>query len=194
MAAYRRQQELAWIEQLVEDIETALEAAGVLGRPERVPAMCFLDLVGYTRLTEEQGDQAAAALAETLAVLVGRSAREHGGVPVKWLGDGVMCYFREPAGAVLAALQMVEEFPAAGLPPAHVGVAAGPVVAQGGDYFGRTVNLAARIAAYASASRVLVSEPVVQRAPPQGVTFDERGLVQLEGIAHPVRLLEARRA
>jgi adenylate cyclase len=45
-----------------------------------------------------------------------------------------------------------------------VGVAAGPVVVQGGDYFGRTVNLAARIAANAAAGRVLVSEPVVQRA------------------------------
>ena len=194
MAVYRRQQELAWIEQLVEDIETALEDTGVLARPGRVPAMCFLDLAGYTRLTEEQGDQAAAELAGTLAVLVGRSSREHGGVPVKWLGDGVMSYFRDPAGAVLAALQMVEQLPEAGLPPAHVGVAAGPVVVQGGDYFGRTVNLAARIAAYASAGRVLVSEPVVQRAPPQGVTFVELGLVQLEGIADPVRLLEARRA
>jgi adenylate cyclase len=194
MAAYRRQQELAWTEKLVEEIETALEQAGGLGRPGRVPAMCFLDLVGYTRLTEEHGDQVAAELAATLAVLVDRSSREHGGVPVKWLGDGVMFHFREPAGAVLAALGMVEELPAAGLPPAHVGVAAGPVVAQGGDYFGRTVNLAARIAAYASAGRVLVSEPVVQRAPPQGVTFVELGLVQLEGIAHPLRLLEARRA
>jgi adenylate cyclase len=194
LAAYRRQQELAWIEQLVEDIEAALEATGLLGRPERVPAMCFLDLVGYTRLTEEHGDQVAAELAETLAVLVDRSSREHGGVPVKWLGDGVMVHFRDPAGAVLAALQMVEEFPQAGLPPAHVGVAAGPVVVQGGDYFGRTVNLAARIAAYASVSRVLVSERVVERPPPQGVTFVELGRVQLEGIAHPVRLLEARRA
>ena len=194
LAAYRRQQELAWTEQLVEDIEAALEETGVLGRPGRVPAMCFLDLVGYTRLTEERGDAAAAELAESLAVLVRRSAREHGGVPAKWLGDGVMFHFREPAGAVLAALGMVEELPAAGLPPAHVGVAAGPVVAQGGDYFGRTVNLAARIAAYASAGRVLVSEPVVQRAPPRGVTFVEQGLVQLEGIAQPVRLLEARRA
>jgi adenylate cyclase len=194
MAAYRRQQELAWIEQMVEEIETALEQAGGLGRPGRVPAMCFLDLVGYTRLTEEQGDQAAAELAGSLAVLVDRSSREHGGVPVKWLGDGVMVHFRDPAGAVLSALQMVEQFPAAGLPPAHVGVAAGPVVAQGGDYFGRTVNLAARIAAYASASRVLVSEPVVQRAPPRGVTFVELGPVPLEGIAHPVRLLEAHRA
>ena len=194
MAAYRRQQELAWIEQLVEDIEAALEETGVLGRPGRVPAMCFLDLVGYTRLTEEQGDQVAAELAERLAVLVDRSSREHGGMPVKWLGDGVMVHFRDPAGAVLAALGMVEEFPAAGLPPVHVGVAAGPVVVQGGDYFGRTVNLAARIAAYASASRVLVSEPVVQKASPRGVTFVELGLVQLEGIAHPVRLLEARRS
>ena len=194
LAAYRRQQELSWIEDLVEEIETALEATGMLGRPERVPAMCFLDLVGYTRLTEEHGDQVAAELAETLAILVNRSSREHGGVPVKWLGDGVMVHYREPAGAVLAALQIVEECPQAGLPPAHVGVAAGPVVIQGGDYFGRTVNLAARIAAYASASRVLVSERVVERTPPQGVTFVEQGQVQLEGIAHPVRLLEARRA
>jgi adenylate cyclase len=156
--------------------------------------MCFLDLVGYTRLTEEHGDQAAAELAETLALLVDWSSREHGGVPVKWLGDGVMVHFRDPAGAVLAALQLVKEVPAAGLPPAHIGVAAGPVVVQGGDYFGRTVNLAARIAAYASASRVLVSEPVAERVPPQGVSFVELGQVQLEGIGHPVRLLEARRA
>jgi adenylate cyclase len=193
LAAYRRQQELAWIEQLVETIEAALDATGVLGRPERVPAMCFLDLVGYTRLTEEQGDQVAAELAGRLAVLVGRSSREYGGVPVKWLGDEVMVHFGDPAGAVLAALQMVAQLPEAGLPPAHVGVAAGPVVVQGGDYFGRTVNLAARIAAYASAGRVLVSERVVERVP-QGVAFVELGQVQLEGIAHPVRVLEARRA
>jgi class 3 adenylate cyclase len=193
MAAYRRQQELAWIEQLVEDIETAVEETSGLGRPGWVPAMCFLDLVGYTRLTEEHGDQVAAELAEALAILVNRSSREHGGVPVKWLGDGVMVHFRDPAGAVLAALGMVAQLPEAGLPPAHVGVAAGPVVVQGGDYFGRTVNLAARIAAYASASRVLVSEPVAERTPPQGVTFVELGQVQLQGIARPVRLLEARR-
>ena len=192
MAAHRRQQELAWIEQRVEDIEDALEETGALGRPERVPAMCFLDLVGYTRLTEEQGDAAAAALAETLALLVDRSAREHGGVPVKWLGDGVMSYFREPAGAVLAALRMVEQLPEAGLPPAHVGVAAGPVVAQGGDYFGRTVNLAARIAAHAGAGQVLVSDSVAESASPEGVTFVALGELRLEGFARPVRLLEAR--
>jgi len=194
LAIYHRQQELLWTEGLVERIEDELERAGVLGRPGRVQAMCFLDLVGYTRLTEEQGDRAAAALAEALAVLVDRSAREHGGVPVKWLGDGVMVRYGEPAGAVLSALRMVEELPAAGLPPAHVGVAAGPVVAQGGDYFGRTVNIAARIAAHAGAGQVLVSQSVAEAASPEGVTFVELEELPLKGMARPVRLLEARRA
>jgi adenylate cyclase len=194
LGIYRRHQELAWTEHLVERIENELEAAGVLGRPERVPAMSFLDLVGYTHLTEQRGDAAAAALAETLAVLVDRSAREHGGVPVKWLGDGVMIHYQEPAGAVLSALRMVAQLPEAGMPPAHVGVAAGPVVAQGGDYFGRTVNLAARIAAHAGAGQVLVSGSGANSAPPQGVRFVEQGELPLKGFARPVRLLEARRA
>src|SRR5512133_753809 len=194
LAIYRRQQELNWTEGLVERIENELEAAGGLGRPGRVPAMCFLDLVGYTQVTEERGDAAAAGLAETLALLVGRSAREYGGVPVKWLGDGVMVHFREPAGAVRSALELVEQLPAAGLPPAHVGVAAGPVVVQGGDYFGRTVNLAARIAAHAGAGQVLASQSVAASAPPPGVRFVELGDLELKGFAHPVRLLEARRA
>jgi adenylate cyclase len=194
MATYRRQQELAWTEHLVEHVENELEAAGALGRPGRVPAMSFLDLTGYTHLTEQQGDAAAAALAETLAVLVNRSSREHGGVPVKWLGDGVMIHHQEPAGAVLSALGLVEQLPQAGLPPAHVGVAAGPVVAQGGDYYGRTVNLAARIAAHASAGQVLVSQSVAEAASPGRVVFTDAGEVELKGFADPVRLLEARRA
>jgi adenylate cyclase len=194
LAIYRRQQELNWTEGLVERIEHELEAAGVLGRSGRVPAMCFLDLVGYTQLTEERGDQVAAGLAETLALLVGRSAREHGGVPVKWLGDGVMVWFREPARAVRSALELVAQLPQAGLPAAHVGVAAGPVVVQGGDYFGRTVNLAARIASHAGPGQVLVSQSVADSAPPAGVALVELGALPLKGFTHPVRLLEARRA
>jgi class 3 adenylate cyclase len=70
-------------------------------------------------------------------------------------------------------------------------VAAGPVVVQGGDYFGRTVNLAARIAAHAGAGQVVVSQRVADAAPPAGVVFREAGEVELKGFAHPVRLLEA---
>ena len=194
MAVYRRQQELIWTEHQVENIEAALEEAGAIPRPDRVPAMCFLDLAGYTRLTEERGDAAAAALAESLAVLVDRSARAHGGMPVKWLGDGVMLYFRDPPRAVEAALGMVRRVPEAGLPPAHVGVAAGPVVVQGGDYFGRTVNLAARLAAHARGGQVLVTAAVAEAPAPDGVGYTDLGKLQLKGFTAPVRVLEARRA
>jgi adenylate cyclase len=194
MGIYRRQQELVWTDHSVLNIEAALEEAGAIARPERVPAMCFVDLVGYTRLTEEQGDQAAAELAATLAVLVERLARAHGGTPAKWLGDGVMLHFRDPAGAVAASLAMVAQLPAAGLPPAHVGVAAGPVVVQGGDYFGRTVNLASRVATHARASQVLVTEPVAAAAGGDGVAFTDLGDLRLKGFSAPVRVLEARRS
>jgi len=193
MGIYRRQQELIWTEHQVLNIEAALEEAGAMARPQRVPAMCFLDLAGYTRVTEERGDQAAAELAAGLAVLVERSSRPHGGTPVKWLGDGVMLHFRDPPGAVTASLELVHQVPAAGLPPAHVGVAAGPVVVQGGDYFGRTVNLASRVAAHAQAGQVLVTGPVAEAAASGGVTYAELGDLQLKGFATPVRVLEARR-
>jgi adenylate cyclase len=194
MGIYRRQQELVWTDHQVLNIEAALEEAGAIARPDRVPAMCFVDLAGYTRLTEEQGDQAAAELASTLAVLVERSSRAAGGTPVKWLGDGVMLHFRRPAGAVEASLAMVGELPSAGLPPAHVGVAAGPVVVQGGDYFGRTVNLAARVAARAQAGQVLVTEAVAAAVAGDGVAFSDLGELRLKGFSAPVRLLEARRS
>jgi adenylate cyclase len=192
MAVYRRHQELIWTEHQVLNIEAALEEAGAIVRPERVPAMCFLDLAGYTRLTEERGDQAAAALADTLAVLVDRLARGQGGTPVKWLGDGVMLHFREPAGAVESALTMVSRVPQAGLPQAHVGVAAGPVVVQGGDYFGRTVNLASRVAARAQAGQVLVTGAVAEAPAPDGVVFSDLGALRLKGFSAPVRVMEAR--
>jgi adenylate cyclase len=193
LAVYHGQQEHTWSQVFVEHVEGALEAAGLYRRLERPPAMCFLDLTGYTQLTEERGDEAAADLAARLAGLVRRSAQEHDGLPVKWLGDGVMVHSREPAGAVRSALDLVEQLPEAGLPPVHVGVAAGPVVVQGGDYFGRTVNLAARLAARAQAGQVLVTAPVAEAAD-DGVAFTELGDLQLKGFAAPVRVLEARRA
>jgi len=81
----------------------------------------FLDITGYTRLTEERGDEAAAELAAKRATLVRGSSRDHGGQPVKWLGDGVMFYFPSPGEGVLAALDMVEGVASHVLPPAGSG-------------------------------------------------------------------------
>jgi adenylate cyclase len=193
LAIYYGQQEHAWTQETVEAVERALDRAGLYSRLERPPAVCFLDITGYTRLTEERGDEAAADLAARLARLVRRSSQEHGGTPVKWLGDGVMFYFREPADAVLAAVELVEVVGRHGLPPAHVGVHAGPVVFQEGDYFGRTVNLAARIAAYARPGEVLVSREVVDAAEGGSVAFSEVGPVELKGVSGMLRLYAARR-
>ena len=193
VAIYHGQQEHAWSKAFVEYVESALDKAGLLRRLHRPPAVCFLDVTGYTRLTEEQGDQAAADLAATLATLVRRLSHEHGGEPVKWLGDGVMFYFPEPGHGVLAALDMVEGITTSALPPAHVGIHAGPVVFQEGDYFGRTVNIAARTAEYARPGEVLVSQDVVDEAEGTGVTFTEIGEVELKGVAGTVRLYGAHR-
>jgi adenylate cyclase len=193
LALYYGQQEHTWNRETVEHVEGALERAGLYRRLERPPAVCFLDITGYTRLTEERGDEAAADLATRLAGLVRRSAQEHDGTPVKWLGDGVMFYFREPAAAVLAAIEMAEGVGRYGLPPAHVGIHAGPVVFQDGDYFGRTVNLAARIAEYARPGEVLVSQEVVDAADAAAVSFVEIGPVELKGIPGTLRLHTAHR-
>ena len=194
LAIYHGQQEHTWSQVFVEHVEGALEQAGLYRRMDRPPAMCFLDITGYTRLTEERGDEAAAELAARLARLVRRSAQEHEGTPVKWLGDGVMFYFREPAAAVLAAVELVEVVGSHGLPPAHVGIHAGPVVFQDGDYFGRTVNLAARIAEYARPGEVLVSQEVVDAADRGPVRFTEIGPVELKGVPGTLRLHTARRS
>ena len=193
LAIYHGQQEHAWSQGFVEHVEGALEQAGLYSRLDRPPAVCFLDLTGYTRLTEERGDAAAAELAARLAGLVRRSAQEHDGTPVKWLGDGVMFYFRAPGAAVVAAVEMVEVVGRQGLPPAHVGIHAGPVVFQDGDYFGRTVNLAARMAEYARPGEVVVSQEVVDATQGGPVMFTEIGPVELKGVPGTLRLYIARR-
>jgi len=191
LAIWHGQQEHAWRRNHVDYVETALEKAGLFRRLRRPPAMCFLDLTGYTRLTEERGDEAAAQLAEELAILVRRYAQHHGGQPVKWLGDGVMFYFPDPGSGVVAALEMVEGVVTETLPPAHVGIHAGPVVFQEGDYFGRTVNLAARISEYARPGEVLVSREVVDQTGGAAVTFSEIGPVELKGVSGALQLYRA---
>ena len=190
VAIYTRHQERYTVDHLVEHIEAVVTEEG----PRRPPAMCFLDLAGFTRLTEERGDRAAAALAASLADLVERVSLPHGGQPVKWLGDGVMFHFKRPGQAVVAALEMVERTPQAGLPPAHVGLHAGPVVFQDGDYFGRTVNLAARIAGHAGPGQVLVTDQVVAECADGTVAFEPIGPVALKGVADPVPLHRAHQA
>jgi adenylate cyclase len=124
---------------------------------------------------------------------VQRSSVQHGGKPIKWLGDGVMFYFDDPGAGVRAALEMVEGLAAAELPPAHVGLHAGPVLYQEGDYYGQTVNLTARIADYAPSGEVLVTQAVADASQEEGIAFADVGPVELKGVTGAVRLLRAHR-
>jgi class 3 adenylate cyclase len=190
---YRRHFEHYVLDVTVLRAEAALERAGLARRrPVRPPAIAFLDLTGYTKLTEERGDRAAADLAGRLVEIVHESAHRRGGRPVKLLGDGVMFHFPEPAQGVRCGLELVDRLPRAGLPLARVGLHTGPVVFQNGDYFGRTVNIAARITDYARPGEVLVSDQVVADANPlESVHFEPVGPVSLKGLAAPITLYTA---
>ena len=190
---YRAQLRHAYASNMVDGITAQLAASGIVASNDRPPAMCFLDITGFTRLTSERGDKAAADLADVLGRLVMRVSVEHGGRPVKWLGDGVMLHFRDPGAAVDAALIMADEVPRVGLPPAHVGLHAGPVVFQDGDYYGSTVNLASRIAEYARPGEVLVSRAVVDASTDGAAEFVPLGQIELKGAPGPIELYVARR-
>jgi adenylate cyclase len=194
LGIYHGHQEHSWTTSIITGVEAALAEAGVFSRLAHPPAICFLDVTGYTRLTAERGDKAAAQLADELSRIVRRTSARHDGKPIKWLGDGVMFFFRRAGDGVEAALEMVATAQTAGLPPAHVGLHAGPVIFQDGDYFGQTVNLASRIADYARPGEVLVSQAIVDAAEGDAVTYSEIGPVELKGVSGALVLHAARNA
>lgn len=189
---YRRHSEQFLLEHQFDHVEAALEEAGIRQRPATAAeASVFADLSGYTSLTEEAGDEAAARVSLALARLVNEVAARHGGHVVKMLGDGVFFHFADPGDAVRASLEIVDSVGPNGLPPAHVGVNAGPMIYEEGDYFGRAVNIAARIGSKAEAGQVFVGEDAYRELTPEGFRLIDRGPVGLKGIARPVRIYEA---
>ena len=189
---FRRHSEVFMTEHQFAHVETALDDAGVRPRPTRAPEVAvFADLSGYTQLTEESGDEVAKGVSLRLAELVSEIVTRHRGDLVKLLGDGVLLHFREPIEAIRASMEIVESAPSRGLPPAHIGIEAGPMIYEEGDYFGRTVNIASRIASKAGPGQVFVGETVVANTTAVGFRLIEVGEFDLKGIASPVRVFEA---
>jgi adenylate cyclase len=185
----RRHREHAVLAYIVSVTEEFMEQRGIRPLPPKQPsAIAFLDLTGYTALAEQHGDQAAANLAIGLVRVANQAAQAHDGRAVKWLGDGVMFHFTDPGRAILAAVDLIDQTEQAVRVPARMGINAGAVIVQEGDYFGRTVNIAARIADYAQPHEVLVSEDARQIASADGVEFQLIGDVQLKGVSESVRL------
>jgi class 3 adenylate cyclase len=174
---------------------------GLLLRVSRV-AVLFTDLTGSTALYTRVGDAAAFRLVQDHFDVLRRVAYKHGGVVIKTIGDAVMAAFPDEASAVDAALAMQREFVAFRAQHAHgdqvalkVGVHSGPCYAVSAngvlDYFGQTVNLAARLQAAAGAGEVVLAETLADEAVRAGwvaaSAVVERFSAELKGLDAPVR-------
>ena len=140
-------------------------------------AVLFADVAGYTALTEAHGDDLAADLVGTFDDRVGELLPAYGGERVKVIGDALMLRVADPSAAVGLALAIVHDVMRDhGCPAVRAGVHCGPAVERRGDWFGTTVNVAARVASLAVGGEVLVTAAVREAAGDlDGVTFVEPG-------------------
>lgn len=154
----------------------------------------FADLVGFTALAELEGDDRALAVALELQRRTQDVLIAHGGEQVKSIGDGLMLHCSRPAAAIQLGLRLVEVMEEPGLPPVRVGIHSGPALSNGGDWYGRTVNVAARLCTVAPPGRVLVSEATRSQAGTMcRVQFGERELHWLRNVSEPIPTHLARR-
>jgi adenylate cyclase len=154
------------------------------------PAHTFLfaDLVGFTALAELEGDDRALEVALGLQRRVRELLAEHSAEQVKAFGDGLMLRCDEPHEAVRLGVRLVDELSTeADFPPVRVGIHTGPALANEGDWYGRTVNVAARLCAVAPGGEVMVSESTrLQAGQLAGVDWGERELHWLRNVSEPV--------
>lgn len=150
----------------------------------------FSDIRGFTEHTEEFGDDEASRIVREQDTIVRSRIEAFGGEVVKTQGDGFMVVFRWPADALRAALDVQERLAAdRGRLRTHavrvrIGVHRGAVVARDGDYFGRNVALAARVASEASGGEVLVSNDLREALiDSTEFVFDDVREAQLKGFA-----------
>jgi adenylate cyclase len=176
-----------FIEQdIVGHMEADLGAAGdELGRMRT--AIAFADLAGYTQLTEQQGDEEAASTVERFVADVTHTLPDEARI-VKTIGDEVMLVSSDPAA--LADWAVGFQALAAGRPLPRIGIHAGEVLYRDGDYYGREVNLAARVAARAAAGEVLVTRAIVALSEPHQ-EYERIGEVKLKGFSEPTELFLA---
>ncbi len=153
----------------------------------------FADIAGYTALTEAHGDADAADLAATFCREMAEAARARGGELIKTIGDAVMVRHRDPSQAVLLGLTAAHDVMAGhGFPAIRVGMHHGTAIEREGDWFGATVNLAARVAALAAGGEVLVTDAVRDAVEElEGVEFESRGHHRMRNVTLSVPLFAA---
>jgi adenylate cyclase len=172
---------------------SALERRGGQLPGSREVAVCFADLVGFTRLGEEVAPEELGHLAVRLEALASEAAAPPVRL-VKTIGDAAMLASPEPEPLLDAALMLIDAADAEGedFPQLRAGAAFGRALPRAGDWFGRPVNLASRITAIARPGSVLVEREVRESAK-DAYGWSYAGERRLKGIREPVPLFRARR-
>jgi adenylate cyclase len=163
-----------------------LEEPGGVGGDQEL-SIAFADLVGFTSISERLSALEVAGLAIRLLRAAEETAGGRGARIVKSIGDAVMLSARDPQTACITALDLVDTVSRdPEMPPARAGVAHGPVLRAYADYFGRTVNIAARLCDAAGAGEVLLHAPELTRDNPSwhemGLEINDSDTVRLKGI------------
>jgi len=172
----------------VELVEQVLALGGYLpAREAALPVVAFVDLTGFTGLTQRLGDDVAAGMSLRLADLARDVTRHHGGRLVKVLGDGALLAAPGADDATASALELLAALEQAGLPSGHAGIHSGPVVEREGDVFGRTVNIAARLADAAPDGRVYAVTAVASTLDRDRFDIEPVGSTDLQGVG-PVEI------
>lgn len=161
--------------------ETMTEHGLTLPLPDTLPAVAFVDISGYTTMTEHQGDHEAVQASETSRERAQRVSQRHNGSLIKLLGDGAMLHFNDVSNAVRAVYELVKMLQRDDL-PAHAGIHAGSMMEHDGDYYGSTVNLASRIAGQAGAGEILTSAAVAERSDASQFAFEALPPAKLKGV------------
>lgn len=154
--------------------------------PEAETTIVFADLSGFTALTEAHGDQTGTAVLLRFYDMT-RGLLRNGATLVKTIGDAVMLVAPDPETAVAIVLDLrrvTESTP--NFPDIRAGLHVGPVKTSDGDYFGAAVNLAARVAAHASAGQILCTATLAER-------IADAGLCSI-GLLGPVRFRNVQNA
>jgi adenylate cyclase len=153
----------------------------------------FADIAGFTALTEAHGDEAAFALIADFIKAVRTELPAVRGEHVKTIGDALMLRIPDPGDAIALGLRIANELMLEhGAPAVRVGLHHGPALESEGDYFGASVNLAARISALASGGEVLVTGSTAALVPElEGVFYESRGRHSLKNVAEPVEVFAA---
>lgn len=182
------------LEQIRRDVIGAADlAAGELGTAPEV-AVCFADLVGFTKLGEQVETEELGLVAGRLNELASAAAEPPVRL-VKLIGDAAMLVCTDATAMVEAALEMVEAAEEEGddFPRLRAGIAFGSVHIQAGDYYGRPVNLASRLTAIAKPGSVLVDQPAKDAAG-DGFAYSYAGEKRLKGFDTRAKLFRARPA